>query len=72
LYAQITGADGNVRLQYNRIGIGGAASWTSNRQDDDNNSAVTAAGKTTGTAIATLGTGHTRPRNVALLACIKF
>lgn len=68
LYARITGQDGNVRLQYQRIST---PSWSANLQDDDNNTGASGT-KTTGVAVAPLNTGETRPSNVALLACIKF
>ena len=60
--------DSGDRLRRKRIT--GLASWT----DDRSNSYTNATGTTSlssGTDVVTTGTGETRPRNIAMLACIK-
>lgn len=68
LFAQITGADGNVRLQYNRVST---PAWNCNRQDDDNN-AGSSGTKTTGVPVSPMNTGETRPRNIAAMVLIRY
>ena len=69
-YARIASNGSNSdRLHYQPIAAN--ETWSASRADGDNNEDHSA-NFTTGTAVSPRGVGETRPRNVALLACIKF
>tara|TARA_R110002167_G_scaffold16252_1_gene63870 strand:+ start:94 stop:732 length:639 start_codon:yes stop_codon:yes gene_type:complete len=69
-YARIASNGSNSdRLHYQPIAAN--ESWSASRADGDNNENFSAA-FTTGTSVNPRGVGETRPRNVALLACIKY
>ena len=67
LYAQVAG-----NYPYTRLKNTSTPYWTSNYRDDDYGANEGAVGQSKGAGVEPRNTGETRPRNIALLACIKY